>query len=214
MDTAGSWSSGQVETEGGRKVFGRFFVYPACRFVGNLSLPPPATIFLPRPPSIRMDSLHRLVVQNLQACQHTMLPSDIQSRGYCTDIARLGCAKSCQCPCPAAAMNIDRRLVIAWDAHSSDAAQTDIYTSASTIPTPWPNRPRFLSTPSMSGRQENPSVSLADSGNFVIVWQSENSDGDDFGICGGLSTPTVCRRRTNSQSTCSSIENNTGPKLP
>lgn len=91
-------------------------------------------------------------------------------------------------PAVAVSMNRDRNLVIAWDARSSDAAQTDIYAqifNSNTIP----QTDAFPVNTFQTGRQEKPSVSLTDSGNFVIVWQSENADGDDDGICGRTYDP-------------------------
>lgn len=34
----------------------------------------------------------------------------------------------------------------------------------------------------ISGRQENPDIAIGSLGNFVITWQSDNQDGDEFGV--------------------------------
>lgn len=85
-------------------------------------------------------------------------------------------------PAAGVAMNRDRTLAIVWDGHSLDAAQTDIFAQLFD-PNAVPRTAPFRVNTFLAGRQEKPSVSLTESGS-VIVWQSENSDGNDDGICG------------------------------
>ena len=80
-------------------------------------------------------------------------------------------------------MNINGEFVIAWDAHSSDPNQSDIYAQIFD-PNNTPKENPFLVNTFTTGIQENPSVSFSGSGKYVIVWQSENADGNDYGICG------------------------------
>ena len=44
--------------------------------------------------------------------------------------------------------------------------------------------PSFSVNSTTSGNQKNPSVGIADNGNFVVVWASEGQDGSSFGIYG------------------------------
>lgn len=180
------WTGG---AEGGRKVFGRFFDLSGLPLCGEFVVASSGDNFSPSA-AVDPNGLFTVAWSSKPAGVSTY---HVAFRQYNPEgTARTSPVWVAQnlvnVPAPAAAMNTDRRLVIAWDAHSSDAAQTDIYVCLYD-PNAMAQSPPLLVNTFQSGRQENPSVSLADSGNFVIVWQSENSDGDDFGICGRTFDP-------------------------
>jgi hypothetical protein len=82
-------------------------------------------------------------------------------------------------------VNRSGNILVAWDGHPSSVSASDIYAQAydPNGNNPIPDLPLKVNTFD-TGKQEKPSASLSDSGSFVIAWQSENSDGNDYGICG------------------------------
>lgn len=80
-------------------------------------------------------------------------------------------------------MYSDGSFVVVWDADPSSAINCDVYAQRFD-PNGIEKANSFVVNQYSSGRQEMPSVSISKEGNFVVVWQSENADGNDYGICG------------------------------
>ena len=87
-------------------------------------------------------------------------------------------------------VNKDGTIAAAWDGDPSSESQTDIFITL------YDSNGNTLGIPSSSivntfdtGRQAKPSIALSDSGRCVIAWESENVDGNDYGICGRTYDP-------------------------
>jgi hypothetical protein len=78
-------------------------------------------------------------------------------------------------------LDADGDFVIAWSAYAQDGDQYGIFArtfSSAGIPT----TAEFRVNSFTSGGQDQPSVSVDDSGDFVVVWLSGDQDGDDGGV--------------------------------
>ena len=66
--------------------------------------------------------------------------------------------------------------VIAWDGHSQNHNEDDIYIKAyHWTHAPWHNQ--YIVTTAGQGAQRNPSVAISDEGWFIVVWEGDCSDG-------------------------------------
>ncbi|MEQ9407094.1 MAG: cadherin domain-containing protein [Fuerstiella sp.] len=93
---------------------------------------------------------------------------------------------------PDIAMNGSGQFVITWKDSQLDGSNYGIFAKrydASGNPLDAPGTPgeaEFQVNASWDKEQSDPSVGIDDAGNFVVVWQSKDQDGSDFGIYGQL----------------------------
>ncbi|MEO0583569.1 MAG: T9SS type A sorting domain-containing protein [Bacteroidota bacterium] len=82
---------------------------------------------------------------------------------------------------PSVAMDIQGRYVIAWESLAEDGDEYGIYAkvydAANSV-----SVSDFLVNATTSDAQRFPEVAIDTAGNFVVVWQSLNQDGDGWGI--------------------------------
>ncbi len=85
-------------------------------------------------------------------------------------------------------MMSDGSMIVVWGAAPSVVTDSEIYAQRFDL-----NGNAltsvFIVNEYSFGRQELPSVSVSQDDDFIIVWQSEEADGNDFGICGRKYTP-------------------------
>ncbi|MEN6306837.1 MAG: hypothetical protein ABFD91_03700, partial [Anaerohalosphaeraceae bacterium] len=185
LDTQGRfmivWSSGN---SGNRAVMGRFFDVSSSPLSLEFTIASSGDNFSP---SAAVDPNGLFIVawssKPAGSSTYSIAFRQYNPNGIPKTAAVLVAQNLVNIPVASVSMNRDCNLVVAWDGHAQDAAQADIYARlydpnaiARTAP--------FRVNTFMTGRQERPSISLSDSGNAVVVWQSENSDGNDYGICG------------------------------
>ena len=87
-------------------------------------------------------------------------------------------------------VNQHSTILAAWDGHPFSTSQGYIFARL------YDPNGNDLGIPSPSvintydeGKQQKPSAAISDNGRFVVAWQSENSDGNDDGICGRAYDP-------------------------
>ncbi|MEL7064499.1 MAG: hypothetical protein AAFP00_12230, partial [Bacteroidota bacterium] len=82
---------------------------------------------------------------------------------------------------PSVAMDVRGRYVIAWESLGEDGDEYGIYAkvydAANSV-----SVSDFLVNATTSDAQRFPEVAIDTAGNFVVVWQSLNQDGDEWGI--------------------------------
>jgi len=79
------------------------------------------------------------------------------------------------------AMAQNGNFVVVWTNDGEDGSSTGVYgrvfdSSGNII------RDEFPINTTTGGRQQSPSVAMAQNGNFVVAWESENQDGEGYGI--------------------------------
>jgi hypothetical protein len=77
---------------------------------------------------------------------------------------------------PAAAMNAFGEAVVAWESYAEDGSGLGVFAQMLDAQGN-PIGPRFAVNPITDGNQGAPAVARTASGQFIIVWQSENADG-------------------------------------
>ncbi|BDI17424.1 hypothetical protein ANSO36C_32260 [Nostoc cf. commune SO-36] len=82
---------------------------------------------------------------------------------------------------PTVAMNVDGGFIISWTSNLQDDSGNGIYAQRYDN-TGMPQGEEFRVNATIINNQTNPTVAIDATGNFVISWQSENQDGDGYGI--------------------------------
>ncbi len=84
---------------------------------------------------------------------------------------------------PSVAMDGSGNFVVAWQSFIQDGDNDGIYGQRYDADGN-PIGSEFRVNTCYFYIQRNPSIAMDDSGNFVVVWQSDNQDGDDLGVIG------------------------------
>jgi prepilin-type processing-associated H-X9-DG protein len=170
------WTSGQA---GSRIVKGRLFKVSGSPLTSEFAISTTGDNFTP---SVAVDpnGLFSVAwsVQPAGSSQYSVAYRQYNSNGTPRTAVLWVAQNLSGIPAASVDMNQSRDLIIAWNGE-----QTDIYARLYD-PNNNPKTSQLLVNTFQTGKQEKPSVSLSDSGMFVVVWQSENSDGSDYGICG------------------------------
>jgi len=82
---------------------------------------------------------------------------------------------------PSIAINDSGNFIITWQSYNQDGDEYGIYAQRFDN-TANPIGTEFKVNTYTSDIQTNPSIAMADNGNFVITWESKNQDGDKYGI--------------------------------
>ncbi len=86
---------------------------------------------------------------------------------------------------PRVATHSDGSFVVVWDDYGRDGSYYGIF-GRRFASTGQPVGPSFLVNTTTIDYQRLPSISMDDSGNFVVVWDDYGQDGDGYGVVGQL----------------------------